>query len=312
MTPDAPAAFGGPGWQARTLPLHAELGDVWARCGLDSEWRPLRSVLLHRPGPELAVADADAAQMLAVPDVARAAAQHDALAETYRASGVDVHYVEPLEARPNQLFAADLFAMTPSGAIVARPASTVRAGEERWVARRLADLGVPILRSIGGRGTFEGADLMWLDGATALVGRGPRTNDDGVRQVTAVLDDIGVRTVVCEVPMSTMHLMGQLRIVDGDLALAWRGRMPDDAVTVLREIGFDVQFLPEDELVAGHAGNFVVLGPRRIVMPAGNPLTQRFYESLGIECLAVAVDELTKAAGAIGCMSGILERDRAD
>ena len=42
-----------------------------------------------------------------------------------------------------------------------RPASTVRAGEERYVAAALGALGVPILMSVHGNGTFEGADAMW-------------------------------------------------------------------------------------------------------------------------------------------------------
>ena len=48
------------------------------------------------------------------------------------------------------MFVADLMFMTPEGAILGRPASTVRAGEERLVARRLAELGVPILRVVRG------------------------------------------------------------------------------------------------------------------------------------------------------------------
>ena len=37
-------------------------------------------------------------------------------------------------------------------------------------------------------------------------------------------------------------------------------------------------------------------------------MTQQFYESLDIECVTVAVDELYKAAGSIGCLTGIVER----
>ncbi len=36
-----------------------------------------------------------------------------------------------------------------------------------------------------------------------------------------------------------------------------------------------------------------------------------FYESHGIECVTVKVDELAKAAGAIGCMTGIVWRESA-
>ena len=123
------------------------------------------------------------------------------------------------------LFVADLMFMTPEGAILARPASTVRAGEERWVARRLADLGIPILRTIRGEGTFEGADAAWLDPHTVLVGRGLRTNAEGVRQVSATLQEMGVAVIEIDLPCGTMHLMDILRFADRDLALAWPGRL---------------------------------------------------------------------------------------
>jgi arginine deiminase len=44
-------------------------------------------------------------------------------------------------------------------------------------------------------------------------------------------------------------------------------------------------------------------------MAAGNPVTQDFLEELGVTCRTVAVDELGKAAGAIGCLTGIVERE---
>ena len=52
-------------------------------------------MLLHRPGPELAVTDPDAAQLLEPVDPERAAAEHDALAKAYGAEGILVRFVEP-------------------------------------------------------------------------------------------------------------------------------------------------------------------------------------------------------------------------
>ena len=183
-------------------------------------------MLLHRPGAELAVPDPDAAQLLEPVDPERAAAEHEAMAQAYREEGVLVRAVEPAAApSPNLMFCADLFLMTPEGAILGRPASTVRAGEERWIARRLADLGIPIVRTVRGRGTFEGADAMWLDATTVLVGlrapderggRGPGGGD-------ARRD--GRRGDLVDLPWGAMHLMGMLRIADRDLAIAWPGRL---------------------------------------------------------------------------------------
>lgn len=307
------AAFGGPGWSPRLAPLQQEIGFLWGACGVSSEWTRLISVLLHRPGAELAAsADPDHWQMLQALDVARAQEQHDALATIYRSEGVTVHYVEPKGVPPpNLLFVADLMFATPEGALVGRPASTVRAGEERFIAQRLAALGIPILRTVRGIGTFEGADAAWLDARTILLATGLRTNAEGAAQVTRLLAEMQVQALPVGLSFGTMHLMGVLRLADRDLAIAWPGRTPFAAVEALRARGIRVAFLPaaspEDWRVAL---NFVTLGPRRILMAAGHPVAQEFFEANGIDCLTVAVDELAKAAGGIGCLTGILERER--
>ncbi len=306
-------AYGGPGWPPRPTGLREELGSCWGRCGIDSEWRSLKSVLLHRPGREVEAVERDpeASLMLAFPEPGTLQAQHDALAQCFRAQGVTVHYVDPpVLPPPNQMFAADLLVMTPEGAILGRPASSVRAGEERWVARTLGELGVPILRAVRGTGTFEGADLMWLRPTLALLAQGIRTNAEGADQVASTLREMGVTVHRTHLPRGTMHLMGQLRIMASDLAVAWRRRLPQDAVELLEGTGFMVRFIPdEEEARRGFALNSVTLGPRRILMPAGNPVSQAFLQDLGVECVTVEAAELGKAAGSIGCLTGVLERE---
>ncbi len=325
MEPFDAAAYGGEGWSPRSAALKEELGSVWGACGMSSDYTRLMAVLLHRPGEELlASANPNEVLMIEPLDLARARTQHDGIAEAYRQAGVVVHYVEPEERPlrpatseaaqsrlfPNQMFCADLMFMTPEGAILARPASTVRAGEERWVARRLANLGIPIVRSVGGNGTFEGADGMWLDPQTVMIGRGLRTNDEGAAQVTTILNEMGVEVIKVDLPFGTMHLMGILRIVDHDLAVARPIRLVHRGVEALRTRGYQVEFVLDGwETDNNKAFNFVTLGPREILMGAGNPITQAFYENLGIKCHTVACDELGKAAGSIGCLSGILQRE---
>ena len=288
------------------------MGAVW-QGGLNSEWRPLRTVLLRRPGDEIVVDDVDAAQQLEALDLARAQDEHDALAEAYRANGVEILAVPDVPApTPNRMFCADLFAMTPEGAVLARPASTVRAGEEVAVAAALAGAGVPILRTLTGTATFEGADLIWLGPEHALVGKGLRTNEEACWQIRAALAELGVELTDVDMPFGTMHLMGMLRIADKDLAIAWPRRTSHRAVTALREHGYAVEFLEvSDEVEANRALNFVTLGPRKILMPGGNDATRKWYESLGIDVLETPMFELRKAAGAVGCLTGIVAREMA-
>ncbi len=307
------AAYGGEGWSPRTASHLDDVGTLWAACGINSEWRPLKSVLLHCPGAELADSslDPDAVQMLAPLDPERAAAQHQLLSQAYVDAGVLVHAVDPdAITDPNLMFCADLFVMTPHGAILARPASTVRAGEERQIARRLAALGIPILRTMTGNATFEGADLMWLDSRTVLVGRGFRTNQAAVDQISTCLAELDCRVVVTDLPRGSMHLMGLLRIVDHDLAICREGLTPQTAVDTLRNLGYYVAFLPPaDDAQSNQAINFVTLGPRNIMMVAGNPLFQKFYASHTIHCQALETGELSRAAGNIGCLTGVLHRE---
>lgn len=306
------AAHGGPGWSPRTDSLQQEIGKIWKKCGVDSEWASLSAVLMHRPGPEIElVTDADDALMLDVPDGAVATRQHDGLVEAYRDAGVEVYYVKPNHIPPpNMMFVADLFFMTPEGAILARPASVVRAGEERFVAQRLAELGIPILRCVRGNGVFEGADASWINPNTVIIGTGLRTNSEGAAQVTSLLEEMDVEVVKVDLPHGAMHLMGVLRFADRDLAISWRTRLSEKAVKALQSHGFTVTFIPEEaEAIHGMALNFVTLAPRKILMPNGNPTTQSFYEDIGIQCRTAEMKEIHKAAGGIGCLTGILKRE---
>jgi hypothetical protein len=151
--------------------------------------------------------------MPAAIDPGRAAVQHDALAAAYREAGVRVHPVEPAgPSSPNPMCVAGSMFMTAAGAILGRSASTVRAGEERWVARRFVALGVPIVRSrarprhLRGRGRDR-----------ARPGDGP----------------------------GSMHLMGMLRVGGPDHAIAGPGRLAVAAVEARRSRGCRVLFLAE-------------------------------------------------------------------
>ena len=306
------ATYGGDGWSPRTKTLGQEMGSLWGDWGQGVDWAPLKAVLLHRPGPEVDdLTDPDAVQMLETIDVQRFRQEHDAMAQAYRNAGVAVHYLEPGEpVTPNSIFCADLFFMTPEGAILARPASTVRAGEERLVARRLAALDMPILMSVHGDGVFEGADAVWIDEGTAIVATGLRTNAEGADQVEWALRSIGADVVRVDLPYGSMHLMGTVRLAGSANAIGFPGRTPHRAVLALREHGYRLLWAPDRDELGRLALNFVTLGPNKVLMAAHCPRTQAMYEGAGIECTTVEIGELGKAAGGMGCLTGILKRER--
>jgi N-dimethylarginine dimethylaminohydrolase len=307
------AAYGGEKWSPRLASLTEELGTVWGDWGVDSEIGRLRAVLPRRPGPDLdAVTDFDAAQMRSdlCPELARR--QHDELADAYRSFGVSVHYVERGHpGKPNSMFVRDLLLMMPAGAIVACTASTERAGEERLVTEALEQVGVPILITVHGSGTFEGADVTWIGRELCFLAEGQRTNEEGANQVERMLSEIGVCSVVrVGLPHGAMHLDGVLAIVDRDVAAIWPRRTPCKEVDVLRKRGFRfVEIADEREGQDALPMNFVAVAPGEIIMPAGGARMRERYEAAGVRVHTVEIGECIKAGGGIHCMTGILKRD---
>ena len=79
-----------------------------------------------------------------------------------------------------------------------------------------------------------------------LIGRGLRSNAEGIAQVGALREEMGVAVIVVDLPFGTMHLMGTLRFADRDLAVGFPRRVPFAAVEALRARGFEVVFLPDE------------------------------------------------------------------
>lgn len=308
------AAHGGDGWQSRAGATANELGSIWASCGVTSECGTLRAVLMHRPGPEIdEVNDAAAALWHDLLDPARARDQHDRLADLFRSHGVTVHELGDAGGdKPNSYFCRDVFAMTLSGAILARPASASRAGEERTAAAALARIGVPILHSVFGTATFEGADVAVISDDLVFVAEGQRTNREGARQVAEVFRAAGVDQVeVVQLPYGCGHLDGMLNIIDRDLALIYPTQLPWRVYELLKGRGFRFLDVPDaGEVRHGMSINMVPLAPGVVVMPSANPITRGMLEAAGVTVLEAEVDELMKGAGSVHCMTGVIHRDR--
>lgn len=136
-------------WLPDETPFAQDQEHYWGSGYCDSEVGELKAVLMHRPGPELEmITETTYHQWLfdAPVDYGRFLGQVDGLIHTYEQHGVTVHQVHGQRTdKPNALYVRDLYTMTPEGAVLARPATLARRGEEKAVARTLLSLGVPII-----------------------------------------------------------------------------------------------------------------------------------------------------------------------
>lgn len=302
-------------WFPSSKTFTDEKDELWGKWYCDSEVGQLRDVLMHRPGSEL-----DRVTKFNFMDFRfkgsinpeRARKQQDKLAEVYRNHGINVHYVQnQREDRPNAMFMRDLIFMTPEGAIVCRSAIPSRRGEEKAVASTLANLGVPIIKTINGDGYFEGASAMWINRETVVIGTGSRTNQSGAQQVESELKNIGVTNIIkTQIPYGSIHLDGYMNMVDKKKMLIFPWHVTYDCAKQLMDIGIEfIELSNIEELKHGMSMNFVALEPGKVVMPSGNPDTKALLEANGVEVIEIEMDEIINGWGAIHCMTAFLRRD---
>ncbi len=309
-------AYGGGDWhriqRSTTFREEREASVIWRRGGYNTEYAPLRAAVLRMPGDEIArIEDADGVQFLRRPDPSALNEELTALADIYRAAGVDVHYLTARADKPNLLYLRELFFATPDLTFLARPATDVRAGEEVVVARLLAELGIPMHAVT--RGVFEAADAVFLRPNRLVFRHGNRSSVEALDEVLVNSSDhLKVTGRYRWSGDATQHLLAVLQVLDHDLAVM-RRLAPEELIQeVTRQIG-EVFFLEEThEVTHLQAMNVTILGPRRVVMPDDCPRTRKIYEAHGVEVVEARVAELRKGAGGIGCATGILARDIVD
>ena len=197
--------------------------------------------------------------------------------------------------------------------VILRMAKALRHGEEEAMARRLAELGIPILARLEGEARAEGGDLLWLDRRTLAVGQGFRTNPEGLRQLRDALAPAGVEVVAVDLPFWTgpeacLHLLSLISLVDEDLAVVYPALLPVSFWRLLRDRGIRLVEVPAEELPS-QAPNVLALSPRRCLMLEVNPITRARLEAAGCEVLTYRGQEISlKAEGGPTCLTRPLWR----
>jgi N-dimethylarginine dimethylaminohydrolase len=279
---------------------------------------PLKRVLVRRPDEAFGNADPALWHYVSQPELETAQAEHDALAATLREAGCEVLYHQAeLPEHSDAIFTHDPVIVTDEGSIILRMGKEQRRGEEAAIGTALEEFGVPTLATLEGEATAEGGDLLWLDHDTLAVGRGYRTNAEGLRQLTAVLRPLGVETLEVQLPhgdgpVSCLHLMSLISMLDHNLAVVHLPLLPVPFVELLSDRGIAVVEVPDEEYPT-MGPNVLALAPRRCLTIEGNPVTRERLEAAGCEVLTYRGEELSlKAEGGATCLTRPILRSASD
>jgi N-dimethylarginine dimethylaminohydrolase len=285
-----------------------------------SETGHLIEVLLKHPKDAFidraAIADQwRALNFAAPPDLGRAVDEFERFAAAIRSSGANVRLLPAAaDTTLDSIYVRDGSIVCDRGVILCRMGKPQRSAEPSAQARAFADLSSPlsVLGQIEAPGTLEGGDVLWLDERTLAVGRGYRTNDEGIRQLRALLDP---STALIEVPLphwrgdsDVMHLMSLISPVDRDLAVVYSPLLPVPFRELLLARGIGLVEVPTEEFES-MGTNVLALAPRRCLALAGNPRTRAALERAGVEVVEYEGQEISvKGAGGPTCLTRPIRR----
>ena len=302
--------------------LQAHWGGVW---GLNNDIGRIRSVLVHRPGVEMAVVDPTKRiesigsfgdleagwyfQSDHVPPVASMQAQHDALTAALMAHGAEVHHVDGAgDGRLKSCYTRDPLIMVNGGAIICRMGTRVRRGEELAITRTLARLGIPILRTLSGTAVMEGGSFAWINPKTAVIGCGIRVNREGARQIGEVLATQGVELIIIDLVGYDIHIDGSFLMIDRDLALIDPSGLPFSFLEKLKDLGIrTIEITPADDKWICNA---LAIAPGELLMPHGaSNQTADALGAAGVRWTVLPYGDMQLNGGGIHCSTTPLIRD---
>lgn len=275
--------------------------------GVASMTAPLRRVALRRPGPAFLGADPAAWHYGPSFEPGRAAAEHAAFAGLLADSGVEILWMEGDDRGiADSVFTYDASLMTPGGTILLAPGKPLRAGEQELHRAFYAARDIPVIGELTGEARAEGGDTLWLDEGTLAVGRGFRTNQAGIEQLTALLAPLGVSVPAFDLPVhrgpeACLHLMSLVSPVDRKRALACTRLLPVGLWELMRTLGYELIEAPDAEFEASEtlSVNILALAPGRCIAVAGFHETRGALEAAGIE-----VSDFEGTALCLGCEGG--------
>ena len=249
----------------------------------------------------------------AAPDFARAVDEYDASLEIVASTGATLLRLPPSDSVTlDSIYTRDATVLSNTGVVLASMGKAARRTEPEAQALALPGGVGEIIGEIQEPGLLEGGDLEWLDASTIVVGRGRRTNAEGIRQLRALIHG---RVDAIEVPLpdvrqahDCVHLMSFLSPVDADLAVIYSKLMPPALRSLLESRAIQLVDVPDEEYET-MGTNVLALAPRVCLMVRGNPATRAALERAGARVIEYdGLDISLKGGGGPTCLTRPLRR----
>jgi dimethylargininase len=263
---------------------------IHGRIAITEEQEVLRKkyVLVRRPSESLAdgiVTHIDKSEV----DLELAKDQWESYVAALTGAGWVPVEIPVADDLPDSVFIEDSVVMFGALAVLGNPAAETRVDEIPEVEDGVTALGIEVTR-IEKPGTLDGGDVLKI-GTTVYVGRGDRTNSDGIRQLRKILAPRGYSVVAVPVTKA-LHLKSTVTALPDGTVIGYRPLVDDPFI-------FD-RFLEMPEPSGAHV---LVLADDTVLVAASAPESARLIEGLGYRVISVDISEFEKLEGCVTCLS---------
>jgi dimethylargininase len=187
------------------------------------------------------------------------------------------------------VFVEDAAVVLGNTAVITNPGAQQRRAELPTVEDALRAEGLRLQRIVE-PGTLDGGDVLQV-GDVVYVGRGGRTNAEGVRQLRAIAGPLGYTVVA--VPMTrALHLKSAATALPDGTVIGHPSVV--DAPSVFE------RYLEVPEPEGAHV---VILDDETVLMSASAPRSAALIGELGYRVVTVDISEFEKVEGCVTCLS---------
>lgn len=248
------------------------------------------------------------------PDYEKVLEEYGAFEKIIKDYVPNVHYL-PYDERTglDSIYAHDPLKITKNGAIYFPMGKAVRSREYLATKAYLESIGIPTLGEIKAPGKMEGGDILWMDEKTVAIGRGYRTNDEGIRQFKELTKDIIDEYIIVQMPHADgvdacLHMMSIISYLDHNKAAVYSKYMPVVFRELLLERG--CQLIECNDKEYDYLGtNMLALEPGVVVFIDGCPDMQKKMEDAGVKVLTYKGHEVSyRGTGGPTCLTAPLYR----
>lgn len=215
--------------------------------------------------------------------------QWDAYVAALSQAGWQTVEVTSADTLADSVFVEDTAVVFGDTAVISLPGADSRRAETPGTEAALRAQGLHIER-IEEPGTLDGGDVLKV-GSTVYVGRGGRTNAEGIRQLRALVAPLGY-TVVGVPVTKALHLKTAVTALPDGTVIGYEPLVDNTSV-------FE-RFLPVPE---AHGTAVVVLAEDTVLMSSSAPGSVALVESLGYTVVQVDISEFEKLEGCVTCLS---------